>query len=147
MTTGIAIGYDWTYDALDPRSRDIIRDAIINKGLEASLKGGSPSTNHGHMDVGSFVLDMLGERWAIDLDPQSYHSLESKGIDLWNRKQDRRRWTVFRLNNHSQKNLSVNGQLQKLYGKAPIVEIKSKGREPYAVIDMSEVYKGQLESV
>ncbi len=112
-----------------------------------AFKGGSPSTNHGHMDVGSFVLDMLGERWAIDLGPQSYHSLESKGIDLWNRKQDSGRWTVFRLNNHSHNTLSVNGQLQKVYGKAPIVEIESKGREPYAVIDMSEVYKGQLESV
>ena len=42
------------------------------------IKGGSPSTNHGHMDIGSFVLDMLGERWAHDLGLQSYHDLESK---------------------------------------------------------------------
>jgi hypothetical protein len=31
------------------------------------LKGGSPGANHGHMDVGSFVLEADGVRWALDL--------------------------------------------------------------------------------
>src|SRR5690606_1881317 len=41
------------------------------------LKAGSPSFNRGHMDVGSFVLDTGGERWASDPGPQDYNSLES----------------------------------------------------------------------
>ena len=34
MTMGMAIGYDWLYDALPDSSRVAIRSAIISKGLE-----------------------------------------------------------------------------------------------------------------
>ena len=37
MTMAMAIGYDWTYSALSPASRRVIRDAIISKGLDPSL--------------------------------------------------------------------------------------------------------------
>lgn len=36
MVTALAIGYDWLYDWLSPESRQIIEDAIIEKGLRAS---------------------------------------------------------------------------------------------------------------
>lgn len=39
MTAALAIGYDWCYDALSPESREIIRQAIIEKGLQSSLVG------------------------------------------------------------------------------------------------------------
>jgi hypothetical protein len=37
MTAGVALGYDWLYDALSPASRAIIREAIIEKGLKQGL--------------------------------------------------------------------------------------------------------------
>ena len=37
MTTAVALGYDWLYDALSPASRGIIRKAIVEKGLKAGL--------------------------------------------------------------------------------------------------------------
>ena len=37
MTMALAIGYDWLYDKLSPTSREIIRTAIVEKGLKASL--------------------------------------------------------------------------------------------------------------
>ena len=37
MTMAMAIGYDWLYHELSPLSREIIREAILKKGLEASL--------------------------------------------------------------------------------------------------------------
>jgi hypothetical protein len=37
MTMALAIGYDWLYDKLSPASREIIRTAIVEKGLKASL--------------------------------------------------------------------------------------------------------------
>jgi hypothetical protein len=37
MTTGVAIAYDWLYNDLSVSSRNIIRDAIIKKGLEPSF--------------------------------------------------------------------------------------------------------------
>ena len=108
------------------------------------IKGGSPGSNHGHMDTGSFVLDMDGVRWAIDLGAQGYHSLESKGVRLWDRDQDGERWTVFRLNNFSHNTLVVDGQLQRVKGDAPIVGFSADPAAPYTVVDITPAYEGQL---
>ncbi|KAA6345286.1 hypothetical protein EZS27_007139 [termite gut metagenome] len=48
------------------------------------FKGGTASTNHAHMDAGTFVMDAGGVRWASDFGSENYHSLETKGIALWN---------------------------------------------------------------
>ena len=37
MTTAVSIGYDWLYDYLDSKSRSIIEQAIIKKGLYESM--------------------------------------------------------------------------------------------------------------
>jgi hypothetical protein len=37
MTMALAIGYDWLYHKLSPGSREIIREAILKKGLEPSF--------------------------------------------------------------------------------------------------------------
>ena len=76
--------------------------------LYLACKGGRADLSHGHMDVGSFVLEADGVRWAIDLGNQSYHSLESKGIRLWDDGQKGQRWKVFRLNNRSHNTLTIN---------------------------------------
>lgn len=52
------------------------------------LKGGSPSSNHGQMNTGSFALDAEGVRWAVDPGAKGCHEIESRGMDLWNRAQD-----------------------------------------------------------
>jgi len=75
-----------------------------------AIKGGGAGHNHGHMDAGSFVLDMDGLRWAKDLGMQDYLSLESRGVDLWNMKQDSSRWKVFRLSSDAHNTLTVSGQ-------------------------------------
>ena len=41
------------------------------KAIYLGFKAGSPSVNHGHMDVGSFVMEADGIRWAIDLGIQN----------------------------------------------------------------------------
>src|SRR5690606_29323119 len=46
------------------------------KALYIGIKGGSPSANHGHMDVGSFVLELNGVRCST--------ILEVKTIPNWN---------------------------------------------------------------
>jgi len=106
-----------------------------------AIKGGSPGTNHAHMDIGSFVMDMDGVRWADDLGMQDYHSLESKGIKLFGRTQDAERWNVFRLGISSHNVLMVDGQQQRVDGHAKITVAKT-GR---TVVDTSSVYRGQLE--
>jgi len=104
------------------------------------VKGGSPSAGHGQMDIGAFVVESDGARWAIDLGAQNYHSLESKGIKLWGED----RWKIFRLNNYSHSVLTVDGQLQNEKGHAPIISHAAEGDMPNTVFDTSEVYTGQL---
>jgi len=111
------------------------------------VKGGSPGANHAHMDIGSFVMDANGVRWAVDLGSQSYHSLEKRGIDLWGRNQDAERWSIFRLNNFSHNTLVVDGKQQQVSGKAPIVAFSDQGPMPHTIVDMTSVYKNQLAAV
>lgn len=40
--------------------------------LFAAIKGGDNMYNHSHLDMGTFVMDALGVRWAQDLGPDSY---------------------------------------------------------------------------
>jgi hypothetical protein len=96
------------------------------------------------MDIGSFVLDMKGQRWAVDLGAQDYNSLETQGVDLWNRQQDSDRWTVFRLNNTAHNTLVVDGAPQRVDAHAPIIASSETSEYSYAVIDMSAVYQQTL---
>lgn len=100
----------------------IHRTGMDPDDLYLGIKAGKAGVNHGHMDAGSFVLDMLGERWATDLGLQKYHSLEKTGISLFNRAQNSQRWTVYRLNNFSHNTLTYNGGLHRVKSEAKILD-------------------------
>jgi uncharacterized lipoprotein YehR (DUF1307 family) len=108
------------------------------------FKGGSPSVNHGHMDIGSFVMDADGERWAMDFGSQNYNSLETAGVNLWSMAQNSQRWEVFRYNNRVHNTLTVNNQLQSVEGYAPNTGYSDNEGMLNAVIDMTSVYMGHL---
>jgi hypothetical protein len=109
------------------------------------FKAGSPSVNHGHMDVGSFVMEADGERWASDPGMQSYESLESKGMSIFGKTQDAQRWTIFRLNNHAHNVLTFDGQLQQVSGYAKIDKTSGKEGFKFAISDISTVYNNQVK--
>ncbi len=52
------------------------------------FKGGRATTNHAHMDAGSFILEADGVRWAVDPGMEEYPALEAAGVDLWSSGQD-----------------------------------------------------------
>ena len=108
------------------------------------FKAGRAGSNHSHMDVGSFVMEAEGVRWAVDLGPQDYNSLESVGIDLWNRKQDSQRWDVFRYNNYAHNTLTFDGKKQNVNGYASVDRIGKRDDFMFVVSDLAEVYKGQI---
>jgi hypothetical protein len=111
------------------------------------FKTGSPGVSHGHMDVGSFVMDADGVRWASDFGWQDYESLESKKINLWNGQQDGQRWQVFRLNNRAHNTLTIDNQLQCVVGRAKIDYFSDQANFMVAVSDLSQVYETQLAGV
>ncbi|MHA8062345.1 heparinase II/III domain-containing protein [Aquirufa beregesia] len=115
--------------------------------LYVGVKGGSPSVNHGHMDIGSFVFDALGERWAIDFGMQDYNSLESKGVAIWGKEQNSQRWDVFRYHNKSHNTLTLNNQLQAVKGKAEIQWKQESNKRTEVNLDLSSLYPDQAKGV
>lgn len=116
-------------------------------GIYLGFKAGSASVNHGHMDIGSFVMEADGTRWASDFGMQDYESLESKGIQVFGRTQDAQRWSIFRINNRAHNTLTVNDQLQEVKGYAKIDQFSDQPNFMYAVSDLSTVYENQLAHV
>ena len=136
---------DWTGRGPNPVA--FFRSGWDRNALFVGIKGGSPSENHGHMDAGSFVLDALGVRWALDLGAQSYESLESRGIKLWDKGQDSDRWKIFRLSNQSHNVLLINNQPQLIAGKAEILTRDLETNDPQAELDCSSLFTGQALKV
>lgn len=126
-----------------------VQVALLRSGhdQEASfvgLKGGKLRINHGHLDVGSFVFDALGERWAHDFpaEREIYDRLDSWGTD-----QESRRWTYFRANNHGHNTLSIGGAIQRVEGSNPIIASHADEGRAHAVVDLGSAYAGQAEAV
>ncbi|MBT1703773.1 heparinase II/III domain-containing protein [Chryseosolibacter indicus] len=136
----------WTGQGANPVS--IMRTSWSDpNAIYLGFKAGSPSVNHGHMDVGSFVMESDGVRWASDFGMQEYESLESKGMHIFGRTQDAQRWTILRMNNYVHNTLTVDGQLQLVKGYAKIDKHSDAHDFSYAVSDLSTVYENQLASV
>ncbi len=108
------------------------------------IKGGAASSAHGHMDAGSFVFEKDGIRWAVDLGLQSYITLESKGVDLWNMAQNSQRWAVLRINSQFHNTITVNGNRHLVNGKAEIVQVFDTDAKRGARLDLTEVFKNDL---
>ena len=116
-------------------------------GIYLGFKAGSASVNHAHMDIGSFIMESDGVRWASDFGMQDYESLESKGIQVFGRTQDAQRWTIFRLNNLVHNTLTVDGRLQLVSGYSKIDRFSDKAAFTFAISDLSTVYAGQLANL
>lgn len=117
------------------------------KSIYLGYKMGSGAVSHSHMDIGSFIMVANGVRWACDLGMQEYESLESKGIDLWNRTQDSQRWRVFRYNNMAHNTLTFDNKLQNVVGYAKLDKSYQDDNIMFAISDLTDIYKDQVASV
>ncbi len=118
----------------------------FNKDIFVGFKGGSPYVNHAHMDVGSFVLDMDGYRWAMDLGAQDYNSLETRGLKIWNRTQGSDRWSVFRLGTYSHNLMIFSDSMQRVAGHADLASWGEKPGFTFATADLTPVNNEVIKS-
>lgn len=111
-----------------------------NDGLQAAFKGGNNNWYHNHQDLGTFVLDALGERFAVDLGPDSY-SLPGYFDPLV-------RQNIYRLGTYGQNTLCFGGMHQAIYGgDAPMTGWKTNNTtRPYAIADLSTAMPGLTTS-
>jgi len=107
------------------------------------VKGGSPTTNHAHMDGGSFVYDAFGKGWAIDPDRASYADLEAEceaqGGDFWDMSQGSLRWQMPGIGNLWHSTITINDKQFNVKGKADITETDA--------LDLSSLYEGEVSEV
>ncbi len=95
------------------------------------FKGGDNKANHSHLDLGSFVLDAEGVRWAVDLGPDNYNLPGYFG---------KKRWTYYRLVTASHNTVLIDGQNQDPRARAPIVAFQSEPNRAFAIADLSQAY-------
>lgn len=107
------------------------------------LKGGKDADNHAHMDAGSFIYEWGGVRWALDLGMQSYESLESLHIDIWNMKQNSQRWSVFRIGPESHNILRFDDGRQEVNGRATLRDVQA-GPPFQATADLTPIYANDV---
>lgn len=135
-----------TFVAKNEAPVSLMRTEWNNKdAIYIGIKGGKPSdNNHTHLDEGTFVMDALGVRWAIDLGPQGYASLEEHGLSIWDSTQDSERWSVYRYTNQAHNVITVNDQPFDVNGQATIKSHSVLPRLIETTIDLSPIYDGQL---
>ena len=113
-----------------------------SSALWIGLKGGTNGLSHEHLDLGSFVLDAAGLRWAIDLGSDAY-TLPG----YFDTAPTGERWTYYRLNNFGHNTLTFNGELQSTTAVAPIVEFNDTPGSAHSIVDLTAAYPGHATSI
>ena len=126
------------------------RSSWEDDAMYLGIKGGSPSTSHAHLDGGSFVFDAYGVRWAVDLERQSYVSVENPlkklGGDFWDLSDGSLRWALFRMNNRQHNTLTVNDKDHRSEGRAELLKSFCDDSRKGGVFDLTSLFGGDLES-
>ncbi len=112
-----------------------------------AFKGGTPDNSHGQMDIGSFILEADGIRWALDMGGESYDKMRAAKLDLWNYTQNSDRWTTFRPGPEGHNILRFNNARQDISGKADIIQIPDEKGTMGNMADLTSLYKSQVEKV
>ena len=105
--------------------------------LYIAFKGGDAAASHGHLDLGSFIMDAYGKRWAIDLGSEDYSVPGYFG---------KQRWNYFRTQTRSHNTLLVGGENQDRDATAEIIFARASKRNELAIANLDKVYKGKLQS-
>ena len=104
-------------------------------------QGGSNIGGHAQLDIGTFVLDALGERFAEDLGRDNYNYPGYFGDQRWN-------YYMVRGEGHNVLLANPKGRQhdQPLGAKSKLIKKVSKQGGAYAVLDTSQAYYEEVSS-
>lgn len=111
------------------------------QGIFLGFKGGGTWLPHAHLDLGSFVLEGLGERWALDLGSDNYELSGYFG---------KSRWDYYRVRAEGHNTLVLGegkGPDQVVGAKAPIIKFRSSDSRALAVADLTAAYAPKARQV
>lgn len=101
------------------------------------FKGGDAMASHGHLDLGTFVLDAIGQRWAVDLGPDSYGLPQY----FW-----KKRWDYYRTRTEGHNTLTMDGQNEDLDAVSPLIATATSQGVEYSIANLDHAYKAKLKS-
>ena len=104
------------------------------KALFVGFKAGDNKANHSHLDLGSFVFDAAGVRWALDMGADDYNLPGYFGMH---------RWTYYRLRTEGHNTLVLNPSSaggQDLAARAQITRFESGPKRAFAIADLTPAY-------
>ena len=119
----------------------LMRSAYLDKNATfAGIKGGYNFINHGDLDIGTFVFDSMGERWAEELGPGPYDApgyftnLPAGG-----------RWKNYCKRAEGQNTLVINPSMtlddQYVLGKGEFTSYEETEDGGKATLDMTDAYR------
>ncbi len=121
------------------------RSCWQDDALFIGVKGGDNQANHGDLDIGTFVLDACGVRWACDLGRETY---DIPGY--WNHSPEGGRWNYYRKRAEGHNTLLINPSEkwnQDPMAKAEIEDFQVSSAKASAVVDMTSAYAHLADSV
>jgi len=95
------------------------------------FKGGDNAASHAHCDLGSFIYDVDGVRWAYDLGADDYNLPGYFG---------KKRWDYYRTRSEGHNTLTIDGPNQDPKATAAIVAFSADPKSAFAVVDLSKAY-------
>ena len=111
--------------------------------LFLAVKAGFNRVNHGHLDLGSFIIEADGVRWACDLGADDYNL-----PGYWDGgKPTGRRWQYYRLNSLSHNVPLLKNRNQSLEARTVFRYFKSTPERANAIVDLSSAYPDQADKV
>ena len=141
-----------TNPPLDSHFRGIVDIATFRSAwndtnaIFAGFKAGDSSAGHGHLDLGSFVLDADGQRWAVDLGPDTVAGIYTLP-GYFNVTKNEQRWNYFRASNHSHNTVTPGDTLQDRHITVPITKFESTPENSFAIADLTPAYSSEVRSL
>ncbi len=119
----------------------LMRSGYLDKNdVFAGIKGGYNFTNHGDLDIGSFVFDALGERWAEELGPGAY---DAPGYFM--NLPAGNRWQNYCKRAEGQNTLVINPKVtlddQYALAECDFIDFTSDENGGKALLDMTDAYR------
>lgn len=115
-----------------------MRNADVEEGLIfAGLHGGANQPAQGHLDIGQFVIDSFGDRFASDLGLENYNLLVSYYHKYRNRAEGHNTLVINPDDRMYDQNLNGNGI---------IIRNEHNKASSIAVVDMTSAYTGYADS-
>jgi hypothetical protein len=111
------------------------------QALFVGFKAGDNKANHSNLDLGSFVMDALGVRWAVDLGADDYNMPGYFG---------KQRWTYYRMRAEGHNTLVLNPSAepdQNPAAAARIVRFASKPDKAFGIADLTPAYSSSAKQV